>query len=418
MMLSCGAVMCLAGGIWFGTRTPSPPRELSSRPLTQEAYVWQMNWTREVADAARDGGALFSSLAIHSADITAGQERIKISTANVNWKSMAESRRPVSLVWRITEDVIAKGWTDTVRTELANDVTRLLETARKQGVDCAEAQIDCDCPTRLLSGYAKFMNEIRARDSRVRWTFTALPSWLHHADFKTLAKSADGFVIQVHWLQADAKGNPVLMVAATARRAVLEASRAGVPFRVALPTYGSVVAVDGSGAWLDVASEERIVSPPPGVTLREASADPVLCLELLQEWKQTRPAWMTGIVWYRLPVPADERNWSLAQLRSVMEGRVPTARWEVASRAAADGHEDLTLTNAGDGDASPPRRVTFRTQEMIGADGSSFYTAETTPEGVIFHSSHARPIKAGTSITLGWIRKKSIESAGKFEIEP
>jgi hypothetical protein len=98
---------------------------------------------------------------------------------------------------------------------------------------------------------------------------------------------------QVHWLRPDAQGKPLLMLADEARAAVASASRCDVPFRVALPTYGSAVVCDADGRWLDVLAEES-ATLPAGSHLVEKMASPADALALLRAWQAERPLWLTG----------------------------------------------------------------------------------------------------------------------------
>jgi hypothetical protein len=78
-----------------------------------------------------------------------------------------------------------------------------------------------------------------------------------------------------------------------------------LPFRVALPTYAYLVAFDAKG----ITARHFRRGSPLRVAARFAGgpleADPTELALLVNEWMQKRPALMTGIIWYRLPVKAD-----------------------------------------------------------------------------------------------------------------
>lgn len=193
-------------------------------PLTQEAYVWQRRWNKDVRESVTRSQELLDGLCVEVAEMSRRNGKIEVANAAVDWSALASLRKPVGLAWRIGAPVIAKGWTDEVRAEIGRMIFDSLAKARQKGIAISKAQIDCDCPTRLLGEYAEFMESLRAKDGGVRWTLTALPSWLHSAEFMRLAKASDGFVLQVHWLRPDpfSPGKATLMISSETRDAVAQ----------------------------------------------------------------------------------------------------------------------------------------------------------------------------------------------------
>ena len=420
LSFAIGTALLVACGAWawhffFVGKTWTPVA-----PLTQEAYVWQRRWNNGLRESVTRSQELLDGLCVEVAEMSRRNGKIEFANAAVDWSVLALLKKPVGLAWRIGAPVVAQGWTNEVRAEIGRTIFDSLAKARSLGITISEAQIDCDCPARLLGEYAKFIQSLRSRDSGVRWTFTALPSWLHSADFKRLAYAADGFVLQVHWLRPDAlqQGKATLMIPTEAREAVAQASRFGVPFRVALPTYGSAVITDAGGRWLDVLSEEQ-GDPPSGKQLIEARSSPDECLALVADWKSTRPAWLTGIAWYRLPVAADRRNWSWLQFEAVVRGRKPVARFEVALKTNAEGWEDVLLNNVGDGDDPAPQNLRIETAGVLAADGVNGYHAEEIASGTFrFSTVKASYLKAGQTLPAGWLRRGKSGAPFTVNFEP
>ncbi len=102
----------------------------------------------------------------------------------------------------------------------------------------------------MLAGYKIGLGDSRGI-SRTPLSITALPTWLERSGFKGLASSAGSYVLQVHSLERpkDINTRFELCDSKAARRAVDLAGKVGVPFRVALPTYGYLIAFDSEGKY-------------------------------------------------------------------------------------------------------------------------------------------------------------------------
>src|SRR4029077_5145510 len=88
---------------------------------------------------------------------------------------------------------------------------------------------------------------------------------------------------------------------AAAKKAVEAAARFRRPFRVALPTYGYVVAFDRQGKGGGLSAEGPLLSWPREAMVRVARSDPAAMAGLVRTWTADRPAALSGILWYRLP---------------------------------------------------------------------------------------------------------------------
>lgn len=392
-------------------RSSAPPS-----PLTHEAYVWQRNWTPAVEAAIKRAAAL-SNLCIFAGDITNMGGASRDKHIGPPWKVIRSYRDRVAVSWRVTESLLREGWTGPVRHALAYRIRETLEDAKAAGLEITEAQCDCDCPTRLLPGYADFIGMMKAEHPSLRWTFTALPSWLSSPSFRRLAEASDGFVLQVHWLHKGPKGAPELMDVRDAKSAAAVAASFKVPFRVALGTYGSAVVVDQAGRWLDVISEEAHY-PDHETKLLEVASTPSDALALLRAWQEARPPWMTGIIWYRLPVDGDRRNWSWPQFAAVVSGEEPRADWRIECKRSNDGHIDVVLVNAGTADGGLPRRISLGASDVVAADGVMGYHCEVTPESANFIRASFPQLRAGESLSIGWVRRRREEDTFTISITP
>ena len=120
---------------------------------------------------------------------------------------------------------------------------------------------------------------------------------------------------------------PVLCDAEAARMAANRASRIGVPFRVALPTYGCELFFNRSGHVVEVRAEQSSGPPPEGATQRIVlHTDASEMAGLARKWKANPPPGMTGVIWYRLPTDNERYNWRWERSRqSSKDGRHPLA---------------------------------------------------------------------------------------------
>jgi hypothetical protein len=136
---------------------------------------------------------------------------------------------------------------------------------------------------------------------------------------------------------------------------VNEAAKIGIPFRVALPTYTYLVAFDAEGKPKGVAAEGPSARWPAEYRVTRWEAKPDSMATLIQQWKQSHPAMMRGLIWYRLPVSTDSLNWRWTTLASVMQGRPPVSDLRMES---SEGQLcDIVCRNYGERDEPLPDEI-------------------------------------------------------------
>lgn len=346
------------------------PVERTSGPLIHEAYVWQRAWTASVQDGVAQAGkaaggapgaTALSGLIVLGAEVGWERGRARVVHVAIEYEALRASSQPVGLALRVgpyagpfdagadvTELVVG----------LAGD---LVKEAKAAGVNVKELQIDFDCAESKLDGYRLWVQAARRKVAPVPVTITVLPSWLNSGHLRDLVRAADGFVLQVHSLERpEGMASPLTLCdPSAARSAVEKAARLGVPFRVAMPTYGYLVAFDASGKFVGVSAEGPAPAWPADVQIRTVRADPAAMAELVRSWTADRPATMTGIIWYRLPVSEDTLNWRWATLSLVMDGQAPRADLR-AQTTRQDGLVEVHLVNTGTADAPLNVTVTVR----------------------------------------------------------
>jgi hypothetical protein len=321
----------------------------------------------------------FAGLTVLAAEIDLSRSPFRAFRVGIDWRSLRDAGRPVGLALRIGR---FQGWgggtgrfedePETVR-RLADLAGELAKQARSHGLDLREIQIDYDCPESKLSDYPILIEAVRRSVAPAPVTVTALPTWLRHQRaFQSLSRKTDGIVLQVHSL----KPHSDLVDPEEAARAVEEAAKAGRPFRVALPTY--------------------------------ATADPGAMAELVRRWTGDRPAELAALVWYRLPVTSDTRNWAPATLKAVMAGRAPRREIRTALRHPSPALVEIDLLNTGEAEVPLPSPIdlSWDSDTLIAADG--LYGYRLLPSGPrearLENPEPIRRVRPGERRTIAWFR--------------
>jgi len=310
------------------------------------------------------------------------------------------------LVVRIGSSASALEWNEGQIREVARAVGELAKLVPR------EIQCDFDCPQRRLAGYRRLLAGLREAASPVAVVPTALPCWLGEPEFAALARESGGFVLQVHSLHLPkTPGDPVVVFdPREARDAAHRAGTLGVPFRVAMATYGCEVWFDARGRVLDVFSEDP---PPQGRhPARRAFglADPLASAECVADWKSSPPDGLRGIIWYRLPVSSDRRNWPWETLEKVARGLPVHAKIQIEIKVESGGgkgkgsNHDVAIVNRGDAPGRLPRRV-VPVGPVLACDAVGAYRMERSADGVAFvRRDDVWPwIGPGKRTVIGWL---------------
>ena len=144
--------------------------------------------------------------------------------------------------------------------------------------------------------------------------------------------------------------------------------------------------------------------------LREVRTDPAAMAELVRHWSGTRPATLTGVIWYRLPTERDALNWRWPTLAAVMQGRAPQAKLTAELRRPEAGLVEVELTNTGEADHAGPVAVVLRwpagallASDALGGFGKVDATARSLQLRAQGQSLRLAP---GERRAVGWLRFK------------
>jgi hypothetical protein len=391
--------------VWLARRDWTPR---VSGPLRSECYVWQRSWDGAVKDAVRTAPEAVAGLAPLCAEVGwRADGKLSAAWPNLDLEALRAGGKPVSAVLRIGPRVPSIG----AQAEICRVAREIMDRFHREKLEPVELQVDFDCAESQLAGYRTWLTAIRAVVAPVPVRPTVLPSWLAHEDFMPLVKECGAYILQVHATAQPRVDAPdtALCETADARRWVAQAGRLGIPFRVALPTYTYRVAFDVGGRMLGIEAEGAPHAWPAGTKLRDFRPDAAQVAAMVGDWMKDRPSCLTGLLWYRLPVAADTRNWRWSTLAAVMQGHAPHADLRVEKSGVAP--IDLALVNGGESEAALPLRVVVKSGSAIeAADGVGGYRAEITEKTVTFSRTEptgAASIPPGTRHPLGWVRTAS-----------
>lgn len=399
LCLACALVMCARACAW-----------------TQEAYVWQREQDRGVRAAITAMTPLLDGVCVLAAEISWVEGKSRVAGPWLDQATLKAAGKPVALALRIGAFGGPFASDDETARLLAATAKTLLARAAAAGVAVSELQLDFDCAETKLDGYRLWVQAVRSAVEKTPLVITALPTWLRQPAFKRLAQATDGFVLQVHSLEKPASPDAAFTLCDPARAQtwVAQASRLGVPFRVALPTYGYRLAFDATGNFFSLSAEGPRPAWPAGTHMKTVRTDPVAMVRLADDWARSKPAHCTGIIWFRLPVAGDELNWDPVTFTAVLRGELPVSRLEAEVRWSAPGLVEITLVNRGQLGEPLPAEIILRWPEaerVLTMDGLCGYTPQSTRHapGLVTLTTSAsrqddRRLAPGARQSVAWLR--------------
>ena len=375
---------------------------VDSRPgdLPHDAYVWQRHWTPAVVAAIRQSADRVRGFRVLAAEMDGTGE---LSTIDADRSALLTLGHPVTLVVRINGQI--PEWSHDA---VADRAMALIEEWQQRGLRVSGLEIDHDCGTARLAAYARFLERLSGRrPPELTLSITALPAWLESPLLRRVLAHVDEAVLQVHSVIDPRHG---LFDDERAAEWVGRWSRMSpVPFRVALPTYGSRVTWHRDGRLASVESEaSRLTRYAEG---RELMVSPAVVARFVDRLERHPPRRLTGLAWFRLPTSDDRRAWSLATFHAVLDGRWQGGETTADVRASdLEGTMNVFVTNRGVLDDVLPDRI-----ELV-ADGGCEASDALAP----YHESVSRPgitttfalaspwlLPAGGSRLVAWVRCSS-----------
>jgi len=383
----------------------SVPR--TSGPLPQRGYQWQRDWTPAVIDAVVTAQQRLDGVVLLGGEVEWIEKKPSLITANIDWEIVKSRQIRCGLALRIAPFAVAFGRDDSNTRFVVDAAQSLVDIAASHNVALSEFQIDFDCPQKNLAVYRVWLRALRQAVHPVRLVLTTLPAWLDDPEFVPLVREADGYVLQVHSvpiLGANDRRN--LCDAQSVRTWVKRAAHLGVPFSAALPTYRCAAGYDPSGKLLSVAMDSVQPAWPPGTRVLEFETNAGDMATLINEWQRARPPQLREVIWYRIPVSTDIRNWHWATLSAVMSGRKPLRQLEVLQEG--ENPIDLSIVNTGEAEEELDSAITaiWNGAATVTADALTGWTVDITHGRAIFRntSGHQMRLSPGGKRQIGWLR--------------
>jgi len=411
----------LAGMLYLSSDSPTAI-ERQEGWVPHEVYVWQRHWDPMLSQAIEQAAAQASGFSVLAAEVSwkAGQVD-RVVCVPIDYSALKATQKAVGLALRIGpySGPFDKGSSAT--TLVTSLAASLVADARLAGVEPIEVQIDFDCAESKLNGYCKWVRAIREKIRPVPVTITVLPCWLRQRAFIGLVRAADAFVLQVHSLERPKSPEAPITLCdcAAALHWVEQAARTGIPFRVALPTYGYLIAFNDEGRFTGLCAEGPSQAWARDTTLRIVRSDPIAMAKLVQNWQRDRPCRMQGVIWYRLPIESDRLNWKWVTLSAIMAGQIPRETLQVEVEYPQPELAEIVLVNGGEADLSAEVRIEIgcEREKLVAADSlCGFALAEMKPSRVClaYDGTTMSPIiRAGERWKVAWLRFKH-----KIEVKP
>lgn len=406
---SWGIALCVVLALaWMRGASP-PPVERVAGELPHSAFIWQRSWTAPVASAVEDAPELIQSLIPLAAEIHWEGGSPQVARIHPDWDVLAQRSPSIGLAIRVLVPPVPL-------TPQHPAVARLIETmlegrqeAEQQGLEVTEIHLDLDCPTSRLREYAAWLPTVREALGDTALSITTLPTWLDSRDFPALIAACDDYVLQVHSLEMPTNRRSIAPLCDAERTSlwIEQAARLGRPFRLALPTYSYQLAFDDAGQFIGLVAEQDPIAPQSAtswVTLESNASELATLVETLAE---DRPALLTGICWFRLPVATDDGNWPMITFEQVMRGIVPAPLLACDTETSRSGLIDLSIRNSGTASTDQAIKVECRWE----GDAEPFVEAlpgikvERSGSSVRFTLSAARHrLPPGARCGVGWLR--------------
>lgn len=341
----------------------TPPAAVQpTQAFAQHVYIWQRIWRPAHAQALQQTRADFSALRVLSLQFHFSSKGPLWSQASPDWALLARDQRPVTLVLRLDGQLSQLPDAVLVRQQLQPQ----LDAAQQAGVTVSAIEIDYDAARAALAPYRQWLQALRQHlPTSLSLQITALPDWLQSEHYPALCQVADQLTLQLHSVLSPAQGLFDLERAKTWTQSA--ATNTPCPLFLALPAYHSalITTADGgrveSETMLPVAGERQALLSRP-----EEVAD---FLSWLQG--QSLPQ-LKGIVWFRLPLPDDQRSWPLPTLQALTRGETLTATLHTELKAE-QGRFDIVLRNTGNLSAQLPDKLSFRGLQCLGGDAQHGY---------------------------------------------
>ena len=158
--------------------------------------------------------------------------------------------------------------------------------------------------------------------------------------------------------------------------------------------------------FLSVAMDSVQPAWPPGTRVLEFGADADEIAALVNDWQKARPPQLRELIWYRVPIATDTRNWRWPTLSAVMSGRFPEHKLNILQEG--ENPVDLSIVNAGEADEQLNANVTasWNGAGLTASDALAGWNMKSENGRAIFRvtASHGLRLPPGATRKIGWLR--------------
>ena len=379
--------MTLAKNGWASAALALALCALQSTAHSDEAYIWQRQWTPELSQAVLTQKNLFKQYRVLGAQHIAGAQWAEPA---IDLNALKTAAVPVVLVIRLP------GAAPLLTAEqLARKIAEIRTRWLSGGVASTRVEIDFDCAEPQLERYREQLVALRALLPKgVLLDITALPGWLKAPALPSLLAASDRTTLQVHSVLAPKRGLFDPRLAEFWIRQFAQLS--GKPFAIALPAYGAKLLLDSSGKVIGVEHEAELGTPHASALELQASPESV---RALIDALNLRPvAGLEAPVWFRLPLPSDTRAWAPITLAALINKQALRAQIRSDFVANSAGGFDVRLSSVGNLNAMSALR--FAVNPKCSGDGIAGYSYSAG----VFKTNLAVQLKPGASRVIGWLR--------------
>jgi hypothetical protein len=357
-------------------------------------------------DALGEAGRRMDGVVILGAEINLAGKKPEVASATIDWDAAKRESKHRALALRVAPFAGPFRSDDAPTQAIVNLAKQLLSDARAHDVNLEEFQLDFDCAQKNLGSYRTWLLALKPIVQPTRFVITVLPAWLNDSEFRKLVREVDGYVLQVHSVPISASTIAKLSDARLAREWVRKAAGFGIPFGVALPTYRCAAGYGPDGKLLSVAMDSVQPVWPPGTRVLEFGADADEIAALVHEWQGARPRQLRELIWYRVPIATDTRNWRWPTLSAVMSGRLPEHKLNILQEG--ENPVDLSIFNAGEADEQLNANVTatWNGAGLTASDALAGWNMKSENGRAIFRvtASHGLRLPPGAMRKIGWLR--------------
>ncbi len=368
--------------------------------LKHQVYIWQRLWTEQHPVALAESKKDFNALRVLAMQIDLPEGTYLWQQSRVDLPALQQDGRPVIVVVRIDGTI-----TELQHLSIAWTLKPLLKRWQDAGVQVAGVEIDYDSPRSQLPLYQVWLKQLKTNlPPELPLRITALPDWLLAGEFPDLLSAVDGITLQLHSIISPEQGLFDIDVAKAWVRQLLVFEPKS--FDIALPAYHSALMASATSAsGYVVESEVPIAST---AKRREMYVDPATVAEFLDWLQQTQPEGLANVVWFRLPMPKDQRAWPLPTLQAVIQQQPLAAQIELSITGSAPLFE-LIAKNIGNTPGQMPERIQLQGTHCSGMDPLADYALAHTGNDISLTRSKNLGLAAGQQLKLGWFRCQTLQ---------